>query len=125
MLAKLNHVPEEIWRATPTDGLGIDSGDESQFGFSYLELDIILAELQKLHDKNNLRCYGFDKLKRCVKIKEGTREDAIFDLVTARMKSTWFKRKNPYNLEHPVELNRRYDFLETFDCHYSVSKLEE
>lgn len=123
MLAKLNGVPEEIWRATPTDGLGISSGDESQFGFSYLELDIMLSELQKLHDKNNLRCYAFDKLKNCLKIKEGTREDTVLDLVTKRIKNTWFKRKNPFNLDHPLELKKRYDFLETFDCHYSVSKL--
>lgn len=123
MLAKLNGVPEEIWRANPTDGLGIDSGDESQFGFSYLELDIMLGELQKLHDRDNLRCYGFDKLKNSLKIKEGTRENIVFDLVTGRIKATWFKRKNPFNLDHPLELDKRYDFLETFDCHYSVSKL--
>jgi len=123
-LAKLNGVPEEIWRANPTDGLGIAAGDESQFGFSYLELDIMLSELQKLHDRDNLRCYGFDKLKNSLKIMEGTRENTVFDLVTGRIKATWFKRKNPFNLDHPLELDKRYDFLETFDCHYSVSKLE-
>lgn len=125
MLAKLNGVPEDIWRATPTDGLGIAAGDESQFGFSYLELDIMLIEIQKLHDLNNLKCYGFNKLKKSLNINEGTRESLVFDSVTTRMKNTWFKRKNPFNLHHPIELNKRYDFLETFDCHYSVNKLGE
>lgn len=125
MLAKMIGVPESIWRANPTDGLGIDAGDESQFGFSYLELDIILSELQRLHDTNNLMCYAFNKLKMVLKIEPGTREEAIFDAVTARMKGTWYKRKNPFNLDHPLDLSRRYDFLDTFDCRYSVSKLEE
>lgn len=125
MIAKLIGVPESIWRATPTDGLGIDSGDESQFGFSYLELDIILSELQRLHDTNNLMCYGFDKLKKVLKIQEGTREESVFDRVTARMKGTWYKRKNPFNVSHPIEVDKRYNMLETFDNHYCISKLEE
>lgn len=124
MLAKINGVPESVWRATPTDGLGIDSGDESQFGFSYLELDLILAELQRLNDANNLRCYGFDKLKNHLKI-EDERALKVWDAVMKRMRSTWFKRKNPFNLDHPILHDSRYKFLESFDCTYSIAALEE
>lgn len=35
-LARLNGVPESTVRAQPTDGLGIDAGDEAQLGCSYL-----------------------------------------------------------------------------------------
>jgi nicotinamide-nucleotide amidase len=36
----------EFGLAKPTDGLGISGSDEDQFGFSYLDLDIILANAE-------------------------------------------------------------------------------
>lgn len=45
LLAKYIGFPESIWRATPTDGLGISNSDEDQLGCSYLEWDIGVSEL--------------------------------------------------------------------------------
>ena len=47
-LARAVGVPEETWRATPTDGLGISDGDEVQLGASYLEWDLMLMALRQL-----------------------------------------------------------------------------
>src|SRR5690606_20309308 len=44
-MARHFDVPERIWRAKPTDGLGISAGDEAQIGASYLEFDILLLEM--------------------------------------------------------------------------------
>ena len=41
-MARMAGVPESVYTAKPTDGLGIDAGDEAQFGCSYLEWDIML-----------------------------------------------------------------------------------
>jgi hypothetical protein len=46
-LAQLNGVPESTVRAKPTDGLGIDSGDEAQLGASYLEWDLMTYALHQ------------------------------------------------------------------------------
>lgn len=45
LLSKLVGVPESTYRATPTDGLGIDAGDEAQLGATYLEWDIMFARI--------------------------------------------------------------------------------
>lgn len=46
-LARLNGVPESTVQATPTDGLGIDAGDEAQLGCSYLEWDLMIFGLAR------------------------------------------------------------------------------
>jgi len=89
-LAEYLAVPQSIIDAVPTDGLGIANGDEDQFGFSYLEFDIALFTLIK-----GLSTAG------------ATSDDlAIIDNVMQRIKTTVYKRSNPYNLTHPIFASR-------------------
>lgn len=100
MAAKLMGVPEETWRATPTDGLGIDAGDEAQLGASYLEWDIMLLSL--------------DKIDQGPAVFDGDeRAEQVYKAVNDRIKLTWFKRMNPVNLPH--SFIDRYGFLEDID----------
>ncbi len=97
-LAEIYGVPSSTVFATPTDGLGISNGDEDQFGFSYLEFDIVLLKLCQTskNDRGEILEYlnvpssDIDKVNR------------ILD----RIKGSTFKRSNPYNLEHPLQSNR-------------------
>ena len=98
-LAELLGVPQSIVEAKPTDGLGIANGDEDQFGFSYLEFDIAL----------------FSILRGDVDRTKLTDEDrAIVDAVADRVRSTTYKRTNPFNLSHPFD-SVRYDELNKLD----------
>jgi nicotinamide-nucleotide amidase len=98
-LAEHLGVPREIVEAVPTDGLGIANGDEDQFGFSYLEFDIAL----------------FSILRREVNEDELTDEDrAIVNAVADRVRSTTYKRTNPFNLDHPID-SSRYSELSKLD----------
>jgi len=93
-LAEMYGVPASTVFAKPTDGLGISDGDEAQFGFSYLQFDIILMLL-------------------CMANLEGSRTDILAALevpaseldtvnrILDRIKGSSFKRQNPYNLPHP------------------------
>lgn len=99
MAAKLMGVPEATWRATPTDGLGIDAGDEAQLGASYLEWDIMLLSLTAIGDS-----YDFGGDERAVQVHKA---------VTERIKLTWFKRMNPVNLKH--SFSDRFGYLESID----------
>ena len=99
MMAKMMGVPESIWRATPTDGLGIDNGDEAQLGASYLEWDIMFLMLDFIH-RNELALGD-------------ARATEVYKAVTDRIALTWFKRKNPMNLDH--SFFSRYDYLEQID----------
>tara|TARA_R110000803_G_scaffold42597_2_gene91218 strand:- start:26368 stop:27291 length:924 start_codon:yes stop_codon:yes gene_type:complete len=90
-LAEHLGVPHSIVEAVPTDGLGIANGDEDQFGFSYLEFDIAL----------------FSLLRGGVELDELTDEDrAIVESVANRVRSTTYKRTNPFNLDHPFDSGR-------------------
>jgi len=100
-LAEHLGVPQSIVEAVPTDGLGIANGDEDQFGFSYLEFDIALfalmrggVELDKLTDS----------------------DQEIVQAVADRVRSTTYKRANPFNLNHPLD-SRRYDDLAQLDIY--------
>lgn len=98
-LAEMYGVPDSTVFAKPTDGLGISDGDEAQFGFSYLQFDIILMKL-------------------CHQNIQGTREDMLAALevpdselptvnrILDRIKGSSFKRQNPYNLTHPQDKGR-------------------
>ena len=98
-LAEHLGVPRTIVEAVPTDGLGIANGDEDQFGFSYLEFDIAL----------------FSLLRGGVELDKLTDEDrAIVDAVADRVRSTTYKRTNPFNLSHPFD-SVRYDELNKLD----------
>ncbi len=95
-MAHILGVPEATVRATPTDGLGIDNGDEAQLGCSYLEWDIILK---------TLTYYSVTKREDVEFIKKSMKDDPhaieTFDKVLSRMEMTYFKRINPLNVEHP------------------------
>jgi nicotinamide-nucleotide amidase len=98
-LAEHLGVPRTIVEAVPTDGLGIANGDEDQFGFSYLEFDIAL----------------FSIIRGDVDQTKLTDEDrAIVEAVADRVRSTTYKRTNPFNLSHPFD-SVRYDELNKLD----------
>jgi len=97
-MAELQGVPSSIIEAVPTDGLGIANGDEDQFGFSYLEFDIALFLLIKNLSLDNASDSDIE----------------IIENVKNRIRSTAFKRSNPYNLFHPV-FGNRFSELENLD----------
>lgn len=101
-LAKIMGVPESTWRATPTDGLGIDAGDEAQLGASYLEWDLMVyAIANALTYGTNIEAEFTDDRAR-----------QVYKSVFGRMQSTWFKRMNPINLKH---IDDRYAMVEMID----------
>ena len=93
-LARLNGVPEQIVEAVPTDGLGIDAGDEAQLGCSYLEWDLMVFAL--IH-----------------RLPVPEEEPRVPLAVTQRMAATWHKRRNPIRVPHPLE--DRYQMLGDID----------
>jgi nicotinamide-nucleotide amidase len=98
-LAELYGVPVETVEAKPTDGLGISDGDEDQFGFSYLEFDIVLLTLCQIampQDRQAILDY----------LNPATEDIDKVSKILNRIKSSSFKRQNPYNLEHPLQTNR-------------------
>lgn len=106
-LAKTNGVPEATWRAKPTDGLGIDAGDEAQLGASYLQWDIMLAEIiRKMQEDPSSSVEGLAITMGLHVSSPGFNSDGrdgvvnVFNSVTSRMGATWFKRMNPVNLSH-------------------------
>ena len=110
MLANLCGVPEDVWRAKPTDGLGIAGGDEEQFGFSYLELDLMaMSILHVISDHIRL-----EELKYKVVGEADQHAVDVFDNLINRIRSTWFKRENPINLLHPYDTDRyiKLDYLD-------------
>ena len=100
-LAEHLGVPQSIVEAVPTDGLGISNSDEDQFGFSYLEFDIALFVLMR----------GGVLLDE---LEEPDRK--VIDAVTERVRSTTYKRANPFNLPHPND-SSRYDDLTKLDIY--------
>ena len=100
-LAELLGVPQSIVEAKPTDGLGIANGDEDQFGFSYLEFDLALFKLMR----------GGVQLDSLTE-----RDREIVEAVIGRVRSTTYKRANPFNLDHPMD-SLRYDDLGKLDIY--------
>lgn len=122
MLAKIFGVPEETWRAKPTDGLGVANGDEDQFGFTYLELDLMLLAIgyisnDGLKDDDMVNLGGVNR-ENLFKVMSGLDCDPhakeVFDGLLDRMGSTWFKRINPVNIKHPFD-DHRYRRLTNID----------
>ena len=99
-LADHMNVPASIISATPTDGLGVDAGDEAQFGFSYLQFDLVLFGL-------------LSELE--TELRPSDDDLAIVDNVKTRIRSTGYKRVNPVNLNHPVRGNELYSALQNLD----------
>jgi len=127
MLAKINGVPEETWKAKPTDGLGVDEGDEAQFGFTYLQMDIILQSCRdyvlKVHNHNDDN-FTIEALKSYLNVNNDLEASIIFDKIFNRMKSTWFKRYGTINIQHPFDDNR-YNILTQIDnCFYVPNMLK-
>ena len=100
-LAEHLGVPQSVVDAIPTDGLGISNSDEDQFGFSYLEFDIALFALMR-------GGVVLDQLEEPDK--------KIIDAVSEKVRSTTYKRANPYNLLHPMD-SSRYDDLTKLDIY--------
>lgn len=106
-LAELYGVPSSTVFATPTDGLGFSKGDEDQFGFSYLEFDIVLMTLCQ-----NTRLTREELLEYLeVPASDLEKVNKILD----RIKGSTFKRSNPFNLSHPLQANR-YSGLSGIDA---------
>lgn len=111
-LAKAYGVPESTYRATPTDGLGIDNGDEAQLGASYLEFDIMLnAITQAMNTDANLN--SIEEVRAVLQLGSDTRAQTVFHNVVGRIGGSWFKRRNPVNMHHVM--HDRYAHIETID----------
>ena len=106
-LAEVYGVPASTVFATPTDGLGISNGDEDQFGFSYLEFDIILMSIC-----SKMSFVTTDQLLENLEVPDSESDRVSKILNRIRMSS--FKRRNPFNLIHPLQ-PERYDGLATTD----------
>ncbi len=107
-LAEMYGVPEETVFATPTDGLGISNGDEDQFGFSYLELDIVLMKLC------SLLSIGMEYQSAMNVLNVSSFDAEKVNKILSRISNSKFKRQNPYNLEHPIQ-RYRYTGLKQLD----------
>ena len=101
MLSKLSGVPEATWRAKPTDGLGIDAGDEAQLGCTYLEWDLMFQAITGVRTAVSTAPASKDLIVRALNIEEDERAQQVFEAVYNRARRTWFKRMNPVNFEHP------------------------
>lgn len=110
-LAEIYGVPASTVFATPTDGLGISNGDEDQFGFSYLEFDIVLMKLCQLENKLKTKKEILQYLN--VSDFDVSTVNKILKILT-RIEHSSFKRQNPFNLEHPLQ-NNRYPGLAQLD----------
>lgn len=129
-LARLNGVPESTVRAKPTDGLGIHEGDEAQLGCSYLEWDLMTYAIAtgytglgkafegRLRDGKLVAGVGFHAANIGAAVDTGApandpRAAVVHEAVVSRMGATWFKRRNPLNVPHPLE--DRYDLIDSID----------
>lgn len=108
-LAEMQGVPDSVVFAVPTDGLGISSSDEEQFGFSYLEFDLALFKLLE-----NMDGVEFEHSAADVAGFKDAKDKLIVEEVASRIRNTTYKRYNPYNLKHTFEKDR-YDLLDKLD----------
>lgn len=108
-LAEMQGVPDSVVFAVPTDGLGVSSSDEDQFGFSYLEFDLALFKILE-----NVDGVEFENVVSDIVGFKDAKDKLIVDRVVDRIKGTTYKRFNPYNLKHTFEKDR-YDLLEKLD----------
>lgn len=97
-MAEYMGVPDSIIEAVPTDGLGITDKDEDQFGFSYLQFDIVLLHLILGNELDPVL----------------EQDQKIIDTVKEKITNTVFKRANPLNLPHPL-YNDRFEQLQELD----------
>jgi len=102
MLARMCNVPKSIYTAKPTDGLGVDNGDEAQFGCSYLEWDLMLMSILN---------------KSLGDISSEKRATEVYNSVVTRLSSTTYKRFNPAYLKNKVDPGR-FDQLAGLDAEW-------
>lgn len=107
-LAASYGIPESTVKAKPTDGLGFSKGDEDQFGFSYLEFDIVLLDLCSSNKKFKNHKQILDYLNPDSEV-----EDKVNNILL-RIRNSIYKRNNPLNLEHPLH-NYRFTGLQSLD----------
>ncbi|WP_029008680.1 NAD(+) synthase [Azospirillum halopraeferens] len=113
-MARAYGVPERTWRATPTDGLGIDAGDEAQLGASYLEWDVmVFAIMDAAFRDPDLTA---DALPERLGLLGDERAALVHRNVMTRLGRTWFKRVNPIRLEHPID--DRFTAIDTLDARF-------
>lgn len=95
-IAKIIGVPESTYRATPTDGLGIDAGDEAQLGATYLEWDIMVYSIWRAiaFKASNVEITK-DTLVELLQFDGDDHAVTVFNNVYGRMNKSWFKRVNP------------------------------
>lgn len=98
-LAELMGVPSKTISATPTDGLGVDAGDEAQFGFTYLQFDLVLLGILAIME------YGTPSAE----------DLRVVEMVKTKVKSTGYKRVNPVNFNHPLTGSTLYSALSNLD----------
>lgn len=110
-LAKANGVPESTYRATPTDGLGIDNGDEAQLGASYLEFDLMAEAIGAA--LNDAGIDTVEAVRNKLAFGDDERAQIVFNNVVKRVGATWFKRYGTVNLRHPQQ--DRYSMLGKVD----------
>lgn len=115
-LAKVNGVPESTYRATPTDGLGIDAGDEAQLGATYLEWDLMVQAIADVVNDHVLTVPALgeltlDQVRERLELDE--KAAVVFGNVVKRIGGSWFKRMNPVNLRHAM--HDRYSMLGELD----------
>ncbi len=105
-------VPERIWRAKPTDGLGIGAGDEAQIGATYLEFDILVAAIIEAL----MREPALDESDLADALAIGSDDHARAALrnTLQRLRGTWYKRVSPIQLDHP--LVERFSVLDVLDA---------
>jgi nicotinamide-nucleotide amidase len=110
-MARAYGVPESIWRAKPTDGLGIGAGDEAQIGATYLQWDVIVfAVVEALRRDPSLTV---EELPEALGAKEDPEASEAIAAVLRRLRTTWFKRINPIALDHPT--SDRMDMVDLID----------
>lgn len=106
-LAEYYQVPENTVMATPTDGLGISAGDEDQFGFSYLELDLILLTLC-----SGIQPYTLENIYNTLNVP-GHLQLKV-NTILKRIRNSVYKRNNPCNILHPYQ-KQRFSGLSNLD----------
>lgn len=112
-LAEHYGVPASTVFAIPTDGLGISESDEAQFGFSYLEFDIVLLKATD-YAAWHPEASGDDLMSALISDTDSEIDRVKLAKIFTRIKNSAFKRQNPYNLPHPSQ-NTRYSGLARLD----------
>lgn len=105
-LARLLKLPESVVTAVPTDGLGVDNGDEAQFGCTYLEWDIMVMAFLAADTNIN-----------------DDRSREVYDIVADRMKRYAYKRYNPAYLNNRMD-PYRFSELASLDLTWTPEVLK-